>query len=454
MDSNQSQRDTLSLLKAGKLQGSKQLKLSCGLNHFPTEIFDLADTLEILDLSGNALSSLPDDLNRLHKLRILFCSSNQFTRVPEVLGKCQNLSMIGFKANQIEHIPESAIPTQTLRWLILTDNAIKTLPASIGDCKDMQKLMLAGNQLNRLPESLANCKNLELLRISANQLESLPDWLFSLPKLSWLAYAGNPFCNQIENSLLAKHNIPQIDWHALHLQQLLGEGASGLIYQALWKAKNASGDSESKAVAVKMFKANITSDGLPRCEVHATVLAGQHPNLLGFEGVIGKHPDGMTGLVMPLMHADLTVLANPPSFETCSRDVYSPNTQLTLDTVLHIAHNIASAVAHLHKQGITHGDLYAHNILSNGQGKCILSDFGGASFLPEDKIQHSQLLQRLETRAFACLLEELLDHCAIKNHTTEGLWKLQAECAQHEIGKRPLFSEIMQQLNLFRKKYA
>ena len=453
MDSSQS-HDTLSLLKAGKLQGSRQLKLSCGLNHFPEEIFDLADTLEILDLSGNALSSLPDDLNRLHKLRILFCSSNQFTHVPEVLGECQNLSMIGFKANQIKHIPESAIPTQALRWLILTDNAIKTLPASVGDCRHMQKLMLAGNQLGRLPESLANCKNLELLRISANQLESLPDWLFSLPKLSWLAYAGNPFCNQIENSLLANRNIPQIDWHALHLQQLLGEGASGLIYQALWETKNTSGDSESKAVAVKMFKADITSDGLPRCEVHATVLAGQHPNLLGLEGVIDKHPDRTAGLVLPLMDADLTVLANPPSFETCSRDVYAPNTQLTLDAVLYIAHSIASVVAHLHKQGITHGDLYAHNILSNGQGKCILSDFGGASFLPENNIKHSQLLQRLETRAFACLLEELLEHCDTKNGTTAALWQLQAECAQHEIGKRPLLSEIMQQLSLFRKTHA
>lgn len=454
MDSNQSQSDTLSLLKAGKLLGSRQLKLSCGLNHFPKEIFDLADTLEVLDLSGNALSSLPDDLSRLHKLRILFCSSNRFTHVPEALGECQSLSMIGFKSNKISHLPEESIPTKMLRWFIMTDNVIKALPASLGDCKHMQKLMLAGNQLSKLPESLANCKNLELLRISANKLESLPDWLFSLPKLSWLGYAGNPFCNQVENSLLAKRNIPKIDWHALHLQQLLGEGASGLIYQALWKAKNATGDSENKAVAVKMFKANITSDGLPCCEVHATALAGQHPNLLGFEGVIDKHPDSTAGLVLPLMDADLTVLANPPSFETCSRDVYAPNTQLTLDTVLHIAHSIASVVAHLHKQGITHGDLYAHNILSNGQGKCILSDFGGASFLPKDNIKHSQQLQRLETRAFACLLEELLEHCAIKNHTTEALWQLQAECAQHEIGKRPLFNEITQQLSFLRKMHV
>lgn len=90
--------DTLAKLRAGQLAGLKRLDLSCGLTEFPQEIFQLADTLEILNLSGNALSRLPDDLHRLTRLRILFCSDNQFTELPACLGQCQQLSMIGFKA--------------------------------------------------------------------------------------------------------------------------------------------------------------------------------------------------------------------------------------------------------------------------------------------------------------------------------------------------------------------
>jgi len=74
---------TLSSLRAGELAGIKRLDLSCGLTEFPREIFDLADSLEILNLSGNALSSPPDDLSRLRKLRVIFCSDNRFTRVHE-----------------------------------------------------------------------------------------------------------------------------------------------------------------------------------------------------------------------------------------------------------------------------------------------------------------------------------------------------------------------------------
>lgn len=449
MNSSHPQDDTLSLLKAGKLAGIKHLKLNCGLTHFPEEIFTLANTLEILDLTGNQLDSLPDDLSKLHKLRIIFCSSNRFTHLPEVLGKCQNLSMIGFKANKIQTCADSAIPTSNLRWLILTDNALTKLPDTVGNCKNMQKLMLAGNQLSELPESLANCGKLELLRISANRFESLPEWLFALPKLSWLAYAGNPFSDRIEKQSIAQQRIPEINWHQLKIQQLLGEGASGFIYQAKWKDELHRSDfAETNDVAVKMFKAGLTSDGLPRCEIHATALAGNHAHLFGLKGIVADHPNGEIGMVMPLMDKNLTVLAGPPSFETCSRDVYAGHVEFSLETVMGIARAVASTVKHLHAKGMTHGDLYAHNILScETASKVILSDLGAASFLPPDNVAQSEQLQRIESRAFGCLLEELLSH-VVHNHNAQNkdlvqnLWHLQTECAQATVANRPLFDAI------------
>src|SRR5215470_1734318 len=83
---------TLEELRDGQLAGARHLKLACGLTEMPREIFDLADTLEVLDLSGNALTSLPDDLPKLRHLRILFASNNRFTGLPAVLGDCAALS--------------------------------------------------------------------------------------------------------------------------------------------------------------------------------------------------------------------------------------------------------------------------------------------------------------------------------------------------------------------------
>ncbi len=74
--------ETLNLLRSGQLAGSKRLKLACGLTQFPSEIFALADSLEILDLSNNHLRALPDEFERLKHLKIVFFTNNDFAQRP------------------------------------------------------------------------------------------------------------------------------------------------------------------------------------------------------------------------------------------------------------------------------------------------------------------------------------------------------------------------------------
>ena len=183
---------TLSQLRSGELIGTQRLTLSENLTSFPLEILSLSDSLEILDLSNNQLTSLPKEFAKLKKLKIIFASNNCFETLPEVLGQCDNLEMVGFKSNNINQVPRNSLPTK-LRWLILTDNRIEVLPDSLGERPRLQKLALAGNRLTSLPSTLSQLRNLELVRISANNLIECPDQLLRLPKLAWLAFAGNPF---------------------------------------------------------------------------------------------------------------------------------------------------------------------------------------------------------------------------------------------------------------------
>ncbi|MDB5851686.1 MAG: protein kinase, partial [Rhodoferax sp.] len=402
------------------------------------EIFDLADSLEVLNLSGNALSSLPDDLPRLHKLRVLFCSDNPFVELPAVLGRCQALEMIGFKANRICHVPADALPPR-LRWLILTDNQIDALPAEIGQCSQLQKLMLAGNQLSQLPSTLANCRRLELLRISANRFESMPEWLPSMPRLTWLACAGNP----MERVVVPPPAAAPVPWHALVIDGLLGEGASGRIYRAHWQRDGAA----AVPLAVKLFKGEVTSDGWPQSELAASLAAGRHPNLIPVVGPLAGHPQGTAGLVMHFIPPTFKTLAGPPSLASCTRDVYAAGTRFAPATVARIARGVAAAGAHLHARGILHGDLYAHNLQCDADGHCLLGDMGAGSFLPDDAAR-SQALQRLEVRAFGCLLEELLQHAdGTRGSGTHQAWSaLRDDCLTETVSARPLYAEVVQRL--------
>ncbi len=430
------QMKTLNKLCAGLLTGNTTLSLSCKLTTFPNEIFDLADTLEKLDLSNNKLNQLPDDFDKLKKLRILFLSENNFEEIPAVLAKCTALTMIGFKANKISSFGENVLPLNT-QWLILTDNKIEKLPHSIGDLKKLQKCMLAGNKITSLPDSMQACKNLELLRISANALEVLPPWLFRLPRLSWLACAGNP-CSV--NHLEKEEGLAQIHWDKLTLHEELGEGASGLIFKGFWFC-------ESSDVAVKVFKGNVTSDGYSADEMKACIAIGVHNNLTTVHGKIHEHTEDKEGLILSLIPPDYINLGNPPSLQTCTRDTYDEGTYFSFARLMHILLDVVSAAEHLHERGIMHGDLYAHNILINESGHSLLSDFGAATLYGHMEDIEGSAFERLEVRAFACLMEDLLAHYSeneIAKYTKsiETLKILKDTCRYKTVHQRPLFSEI------------
>ncbi len=424
---------SLSDLKSGLCQGKRHVAMACGLTEFPEALFSLADSLEILDLSNNQLDSLPDDFARLHKLRILFLSENNFQVFPKVLAKCPNLSMVGFKSNQIVDVPEDSLP-KNIRWLILTDNRITAIPESIGKHTKLQKLMLAGNQIKYLPESMVNCKQLELFRISANQLKDLPTWLFTLPKLAWLAFAGNPCLNHQETQPI---EIAQVGWDQLEIKQVLGEGASGTIFQAAWK--------DNIDIAVKVFKAHVTSDGYPADEQLASTIAGEHPHLIKVLGQFNSHPTHKKGLLLSYIPKTYQNLGNPPSLETCTRDTYLKDASFSTKGIISIMTAIASVAAHLHQKNINHGDLYAHNILINTQQHCYLGDFGAATVYTHIDSTLKQAIEALEVRAFGCLLEDLL----LRNHdkqTMTLLSQLKEDCLQTNTTRRPNFTNIHQTL--------
>ncbi|KAL2836529.1 hypothetical protein BJY01DRAFT_55742 [Aspergillus pseudoustus] len=108
--------------------------------------------LELLDLHGNLLQSLPLGFQRLQRLHTLNLSSNKLS------------------ANDIQVITEMA----SLRDLKLARNKLEgTLIHDIGRLKDLEILDLHENSLTDLPETLAELKSLRVLNLGYNQLTSL-----------------------------------------------------------------------------------------------------------------------------------------------------------------------------------------------------------------------------------------------------------------------------------------
>jgi len=410
---------TLAQLQSGELSGITQLKLSENLTEFPLEILTLADSLEILDLSSNALSSLPDELIQLTKLKIIFASQNKFEHLPEVLGRLPNLEMVGFKSNQIKQVAEHSLPAK-LRWLILTDNQVETLPDSLGERPRLQKLALAGNRLSELPQTLSQASNLELVRISANQLTECPEQLLNLPNLAWIAFAGNPFSKvKVDNDSTVK-SVPNVSSSSYHLEHVLGQGASGVISKAVWNTPQSQFPDD---IAVKVFKGEVTSDGYPQDELHACLQVGKHPNLV--QSLAQVTEPSYLALVMNLIPEHYKNLGLPPCFNSCTRDTFPQGFSLSIVQINHIVQQMEDVFTHLHNNKVCHGDLYAHNTLFDTQGNIIFGDFGAATSYQMLTPAQQEKVQQVERRALRHFIEDLLSVCVEQDHSSETFNRLQ-----------------------------
>lgn len=401
----------------------------CSLERLPPSILRFTSLVK-LDVSKNAaLQDLPP---LPPTLRTIFALGGGFESIPRSVAALPSLRMLSFKSCRLRDVGDAPLPT-SLEWLILTDNHLTALPAAIGSLVRMRKLMLANNRLSALPASMGAMSELELLRVANNRLESIPPWLLALPKLTWLAIAGNPCVAPAP----ARAALPAVQYKELALGARLGEGTSSVVRKGEWRAQT---------IAVKVYKARLSSDGQNLDEVRASC-AVDHPNVLRWLGYVeeGAREEGareearassagsgwrLVGLLE--WSPGFTSLGKPPSMDSVTRDTYPPSARFGGAEIRDIARGICAALQHLHSRSLAHGDLYAHNILwrrnggaaaadtkggharrggaDGGGAVAKLSDFGAAFYYggastTADGVHY----ERFEQRAFGFLLEELLE---------------------------------------------
>ena len=107
---------------------------------------------------------------------------------------------------------------------------------------------------------------------------------------------------------------------------------------------------------------------------------------------------------------------------------------------------MANAMTHLYENGISHGDVYAHNTMINEQADVLFGDFGAATNLNSLPKFQREAMERIEVRAFACLLDDLLQlnsaESVKENQQLAALTELKNNCMSNVSNRRPSFVEI------------
>ncbi|KAF4524179.1 hypothetical protein B566_EDAN013925 [Ephemera danica] len=211
-------------------------------------------SLEILDLSHNELTTLPDHfLSSLRSLRELKLGWNQLSSVGETslagLGSLQSLDLTGNKLSFLP--PDWLADSPAITELRLADNAIAVLgpglfsgltqlllldlshndlsPGAVGLNRDTFRglvrlvvLDLTANKLTRLdPTIFRDLYSLQVLRLAGNQLLSISDGTFaSLDNLHALELSGNQLTELSPTVLSSLRALRRLSVSHNHLETL------------------------------------------------------------------------------------------------------------------------------------------------------------------------------------------------------------------------------------------
>lgn len=130
--------------------------------------------LKYLNLHGNAITSLQEEIGQLTQLQILIVLKNKLTALPLSIAKLNQLQVLDIESNVIDSLPTTFAQLTHLKCLRFSKNSFVQSPQSISNFPELAALEIACNKLNALPVAV-NLPLLKKLDISHNEIKEVPN---------------------------------------------------------------------------------------------------------------------------------------------------------------------------------------------------------------------------------------------------------------------------------------
>ncbi|KAJ5128481.1 Leucine-rich repeat typical subtype [Penicillium atrosanguineum] len=212
--------------------------------------------LESLDLRGNDLTSLPEELKELTSLKTLDVGGNQLTSLPfEALSKLP-LRTLNAPKNSLQGtlIPESVNRLETLQSLNIAGNSLKIFAANEAlVLPSLQNLYMGVNRMKRLP-CVSSWQSLLVLSAEDNRLTQLPEGFVKLKSLKSVDFTANNFAQLDEKiGLMASLSSFKVGNNPLRDRKLLSMGPEEIIQRLRNKCEPEPQDTDDEGSVATQF---------------------------------------------------------------------------------------------------------------------------------------------------------------------------------------------------------
>jgi len=177
------------------------------LSVLPDEI-GTATTLRVLSLNGNVIKTLPHTFGQLVRLEKLEINNNELTELPKEIGRLSMLEDLSLAGNPLTELPDAIGAMRNLHNLDLSCCRLTTLPEALTLATRMLDLNVGGNQIEKLPEGIGRMTRLVSLNVQDNKLTDLPITIGLCSCLGQIGYGINLARNPVKDSqMLEQYNV-------------------------------------------------------------------------------------------------------------------------------------------------------------------------------------------------------------------------------------------------------
>ncbi len=179
--------------------------------------------LKKIYISHNAISNI-NVLFKLKNIEVFRADDNKLDGLSPKIIKWKKLNELVYSG--LSTIPDNLWKMHNLKTLRLWNGTLTALPAGVGNLTNLTTLCVRGNQIDNLPKELFELKNLSYLSLISNKFTQLPAGVETLPAINYLGIGRNP---------IATFNLDLGKIRSLQMLACFDTGADATYWESLAK---------------------------------------------------------------------------------------------------------------------------------------------------------------------------------------------------------------------------